>query len=777
MKGVKMQKNLVKLKTDYIDYKFKVKKPDNYLKSNIGFFNEENNYKLLEKFNKNIILDNKSAPTIGILINNLHNIYTSNIWEGVKKAIDENGYSSICYIGGNFNNPFYDNSQKNYIYNLVSSKRIDGILVLSTTITNYINQNKFHDFLKYYDTIPMVSIGMSFKDVSSVSINNNSGMQDLVAHLIKVHGCKKIALITGPKNNIDSNARFDTYKAVLKKYNIPFNPNLVISGTFYPNSGKESIIELMDKRKLHFDALIGSNDYAAINAIEELTRRGIKVPEDVIVVGFDDIAKGQYIKESLTTVKQPVFSLGYESAKMLISILNGNKGLENKILNSNLIIRSSCGCKATHEKTNNVSLIKKDSKKYELVEDVITRLVKYMQMEFDEKINKVKLNYWAKLILISLIEEIKEISNNKFLLTLESFLKEVINMKKNNIAVNNIIFFIFDDIIPYLKYEIDNRIISDLLKKSVKLIQNSTIKNYEYSLAKIDEQTMQLNLLKKMLLTTFKIEKLKKVINDHFPGIGIKGCYISIFSRNKNNNTNKYSKLLIAYKNYNIIEIKDKKSIFKSRHLLPDDIYNIEKENLYFTYSLSCKNELLGFIVYEIENKNFYKSAYLRDYLNNNYESLSIELGYTIKNIILYNKLKKQAKNINNSCQINNDRRFKISDDIAEEYFKKLIDFMDNEKPYIDPDLTLIQLAEYLNISRNHLSYIINEFAKVNFYDFINSYRIEMSKKLLMEKNSKNINILDVAYDSGFKSKSTFYRIFKECTQLTPIDYRKKYLK
>ena len=106
-----------------------------------------------------------------------------------------------------------------------------------------------------------------------------------------------------------------------------------------------------------------------------------------------------------------------------------------------------------------------------------------------------------------------------------------------------------------------------------------------------------------------------------------------------------------------------------------------------------------------------------------------------------------------------------------------LLQFMDEEKPYLDCDLTLAQLAEKLNVYKHYLTQILNDELNQNFYDFINSYRIEEVKNRLADKNSDQYSLLGIAFDAGFNSKSSFNRIFKNHTGITPSQYKKSFIK
>lgn len=111
-----------------------------------------------------------------------------------------------------------------------------------------------------------------------------------------------------------------------------------------------------------------------------------------------------------------------------------------------------------------------------------------------------------------------------------------------------------------------------------------------------------------------------------------------------------------------------------------------------------------------------------------------------------------------------------------EELIKRLRSFMEGKKPYLDPELTLSTLAKELSISRSQLSQLINDGVGDNFYNFINKYRVEQVKRLMVDPQMKNYNMLGIALEAGFKSKSTFNLIFKRFTGLTPTEYRKNLL-
>jgi AraC-like DNA-binding protein len=114
-----------------------------------------------------------------------------------------------------------------------------------------------------------------------------------------------------------------------------------------------------------------------------------------------------------------------------------------------------------------------------------------------------------------------------------------------------------------------------------------------------------------------------------------------------------------------------------------------------------------------------------------------------------------------------------LTSERSEFYLKKLLSIMETEKPYTDGDLTLSKLASKLSISAHHLSQIINERLKQNFFDFVNTYRVAEAKRKLVDPAKKHYSLLAIAEEVGFNSKSAFNVAFKKQTNMTPSEFRK----
>ena len=115
------------------------------------------------------------------------------------------------------------------------------------------------------------------------------------------------------------------------------------------------------------------------------------------------------------------------------------------------------------------------------------------------------------------------------------------------------------------------------------------------------------------------------------------------------------------------------------------------------------------------------------------------------------------------------------NNDINQQEIRHLQDYMEESIPYLDPSLTLYSLAKQLNLPAKKLSVLINHTMGLHFFDFVNEYRINYAKDLLLDQKRQDLTVLEILYDAGFNSKSSFNTEFKKRTGETPTEYRKKH--
>jgi DNA-binding LacI/PurR family transcriptional regulator len=220
---------------------------------------------------------------------------------------------------------------------IAHSKRIDALLVLNPQATD-------KALMKLIDTrFPVIIFGsVQHPKENSISIDDSGAAQKATAHLISL-GHRQIAHISyAPLSYLAADARFRGYRKALKEGKIAFAKSLFSAGNFSSESGFEAMKKILD-RGIQPTALFASNDTVAIGAMAAIRSAGLRVPDDISVVGFDDLPFAAFTNPPLTTVRSPAKELGEYAARAAISLLDGKKfGVQSDVVPLNLIIRESC---------------------------------------------------------------------------------------------------------------------------------------------------------------------------------------------------------------------------------------------------------------------------------------------------------------------------------------------------------------------------------------------------------------------------------------------------
>jgi len=284
-------------------------------------------------------LRTRESKTIGLIIPEIVHHFFSSIIKGIISQAEKKGYLVITLQS----NESYELEKKQI--DLLLSKRVDGILI---SLANGTGDYKHLTEIIENDT-PLVMFDKIAKIIrcSKVIIDDRKAAYKATEHLIKI-GCKKIAHFRGPlmpQNSID---RFLGYKQALIDYGLPYDPTLVYvndCGDLSFEEGKESINQLL-KDHDDVDGIFINTDLVAIGAMTEIIKNGIKVPEDISIVGFSNWFMSSVMSPSLTTINQPGFEMGKKAFKLLYKEIRDkkkNKAIIYKevILDADLIIRNS----------------------------------------------------------------------------------------------------------------------------------------------------------------------------------------------------------------------------------------------------------------------------------------------------------------------------------------------------------------------------------------------------------------------------------------------------
>src|SRR5579859_1680582 len=292
-----------------------------------------------------------AAATIGMLTAGLNGPTELKLWHGVADRAQERGINLICFSGGIPQSHQQYEDQKNILFNIAGQPNVSALLVWANILSHTLDRSNLEVFCQRYAPLPIISMGIVLPSIPSIQIDMRGGMRKLLTHLIEQHGRRKIAFIRGSEASQDAEERYAAYLETLEQHGLRVDSELVLSGDFRRHAGVEAIQQLMDTHRRGFDALVSANDNMAIGAMQALQAHGVRVPDDVMVVGFDDIEETRAVAPSLTTVRAPWHLLGSRSVDLVLSNLAGDPLPDQIQLETELVCRQSCGCQqiAIHE--------------------------------------------------------------------------------------------------------------------------------------------------------------------------------------------------------------------------------------------------------------------------------------------------------------------------------------------------------------------------------------------------------------------------------------------
>ncbi len=228
--------------------------------------------------------------------------------------------------------------ERSFYQRVLRSRITDGVLMLSSDIDDPILP------LLINDDMPLVLIGSHpyLQPMYSVDVANRDGAAVAVEHLLRL-GHSRIATITGPLQMNTAIDRRDGYKQALLKAGVGIDPQLIGEGDFTQEGGYSAMRTLLDVQPPP-TAVFAASDMMALGALRAIYDAGLRVPDDIALVGFDDIPIASFATPELTTVRQPIQRLGATAATMLLDHLEGNPpAIHHQQLKPELIIRKSCG--------------------------------------------------------------------------------------------------------------------------------------------------------------------------------------------------------------------------------------------------------------------------------------------------------------------------------------------------------------------------------------------------------------------------------------------------
>ena len=281
---------------------------------------------------------------IAVLVGGLRFDSQRRIMNGILEKAKEDGTNVYAFTcdSWTYSTTYYSQGETR-IFSLPNFKDYDAVIFHGDTVYD---KNVTNEVAKMIidAKVPCISLNVKYPGMLYVGMENDSGLYEIVEHLIKSHHAKSFAFIAGPEGNSDSEGRYKSFRKALSDNRIDFDERYIYYGDYHPESGDKAIHYFYDLEGAFPDAVIAANDEMALGAFYALQEKGYHVPEQVLLTGFDHAFVGRHHYPRITTVERPETELGRRAYEKLKDYIDGKEVTDDETLKSTPIFTESCGC-------------------------------------------------------------------------------------------------------------------------------------------------------------------------------------------------------------------------------------------------------------------------------------------------------------------------------------------------------------------------------------------------------------------------------------------------
>ena len=300
-------------------------------------------------------MSNDSAQktiSICVMIGDVSYDFSAELVKGILSKAEEEGIQLLYMMGmprhaepvepgSELKTAYHHNSIYDYAYLFGA----DAYILSCGSLSGFEAEDIYQKFLKRFDETPSVILQERIHDTkhkkSCITVDNYNSFCQCIEHLILVHGCKKIAFLSGVRDHPDSKERMQAYLDTMQAHNLPVEDSMIVYGDFSEFS--DSLVAQLLDQNPGLDAIAFCNDEMARGGYRVCAKRGIRIGKDIAFTGFDNFSTSRALMPALTTVSQNIYRMGEMSVLQAIEHVKGNP-VKSAQLETKLEIRRSCGC-------------------------------------------------------------------------------------------------------------------------------------------------------------------------------------------------------------------------------------------------------------------------------------------------------------------------------------------------------------------------------------------------------------------------------------------------
>lgn len=641
-------------------------------------------------------------------------------------------------------------------FGFIKESLVDGLITWASSLSSYMDNNTIVDTFTSLKPLPMVDIGFfPIPGVPSIRIDNDIAIHIVMKHLIEDHGYRKFAFI-GSTNTAPHKKRLSVYRNELRNYNLPeLNESVCLCTSLEQKDIAESVARLCYhydlKKKGTIDVIVTPSDLIADGVITELTKRGINVPSNVAVTGFNNQYAGINSVSPVTTIDLEYFKRGYAAVELLIDcIMNPNEEHESKLVPPSLLIRQSCGCfeNSIVDAGNFTEQHLEGIPHFESESEVRAYLLQKIEATFFRQSSEAK----DKLI-SAIFHDLYETDGiSALMIWFQNFLQNQQNeVPSNGSYFQQKISDLRRIVLPLIKHDEARQIRMENVLHQLRVLVS--VSN-DYQVLSQRENMYLLNNMTNIAIdfaSASNKQQIQEVIAHQLSELEIPGIILALNDNVSSDISRSTIEFIHPKPEYYIQEklpyqLPD--SVTIPRSLLPKERpYSMMLEILFH------ENKYFGFALLEMGSQNIAL-----------YDAVRVLLSHAYFTVFIAEK----NKNSITSTLLKSDNEIsKYSE--SQSGAKRIVAYLMN---HLDEMTNLEQMAEELSMSKSHLIRQCKDLTGYTVQTLHEMLKIDQAKNLL---HIDGIKLSDIATRLGFQNQSYFSAVFKKNTGMSPKNWIQRY--
>lgn len=571
----------------------------------------------------------EGRPVVGVLITYLDAQFEMPFCNALADYAREMDVNLIFYEGRSLKSSYPVDWPYHMVYQLANPEKLDALISFTGTIGCFKTCEELSDFFKPFMKKPLVSLFTPLEGATNLLVDNESGMTELMRHMVNDHGYREIGFIRGPEGHSEADARYRSYLKVMNEAGIEIQPDWVCNGDFNFRWGPKAIDHYLAPGKKRPKVLVFANDQMAFSAILEAQKRGLTIPGDLMIAGYDDEDFSAHIQPPLTTVGFSKSGMAKKALDLILEQLKGKKPEGTVLIPSHAISRISCGCPADLKERGDLWMKNSDFNSGDRPASVdlfSERLLEFFPVPASRKTQVgAQLADLTHTFLSAL--ETEPAAEELFLNKLKAIVEWDFMDQHTAGAYQEVLRAYFALARHQQKPLADSDPSLELLLRAYDTTTSSLVGRFLFWSRDLHSYLWHLRQAMIQLNTVYDHESFRSMLKDILEGFQFRNFSLSLFDSHLERATSPDWKIpdectMVAIATDNCQRFRHEIR-FPCRSLIPDGMWPKERFTL-LVNSLFNRNEFMGFVLFDLGHQPRFMFETLRDQIGNAFQTIQL---------------------------------------------------------------------------------------------------------------------------------------------------------